>query len=190
MGFVPLTGLLALLLLPLNSGATTLVRYDLATLTEEAVQIVVASCQSRDSHVSKGQIYTRTQLTVLQTLKGQPRKKIVMELPGGTHGNRSTHWAGMPQFDPAEEVVLFLTEADQAGNPWPLGLVQGKFRIDRQQAKKPVVVQSLEGVHFLSGHRHEEEGDSVSLDQMPLEEFLDQIRSYLAPVEGENNASH
>ena len=173
--------LLFLLCLSGASGATTLVRYDLEGLTRTAGCVVVATCKESQTEIIAGQPYTRLTFAVGEVVKGQAGASLELCLPGGEHQGRRLHLAGMPQFVPGEEVVLFLTGPDQLGHPWPVGLGQGKFRVQRDAAAKPRVRQD-------AGEAHLYGGQGSSLDGMELEAFLSRVRRI--SKEGPADAPH
>ena len=149
--------------------ATSLVRYDLKGLTHNAAWVLVGTCKEAQPEVIAGRIYTRLLFSVSEMVKGQIATQLEVYLPGGAHQGVRTSVAGMPQFAPGEEVALFLTEADRLGHPWPVGLGQGKFRVQRDAAAKPRVLQDT-GEAQLYG------APGTTLSGMSLEEFLSQVR--------------
>jgi len=162
--------LIALLLLCAPLGATTLVRYDLAGLTRNAACVFVGTCKEVSGELIDGRPYTRFRFAVDQVVKGQAPAELEVRLPGGEQQGVRVHLAGMPQFAPGEEVVLFLTEADPQGHAWPVGLGQGKFRVARDAAAKPRVFQQPGGAALYGA------AGAEILNGMPLEEFLARVR--------------
>jgi hypothetical protein len=51
----------------------------------------------------------------------------------------------MPQFLPGEETVLFLSEPDDFGSPWPVGLGQGCYGVKMNEGEG-------RQVYLMSGH--------------------------------------
>lgn len=162
--------LIALLWLAAPLGATTLVRYDLEGLTRNAASVFVGTCKEVRAELIDGKPYTCFLFTVGEVVKGQAQSELEVRLPGGEQQGVRVHLAGMPRFAPGEEVVLFLTEADPEGRAWPVGLGQGKFRIERPAAAKARVFQQAGGavLHGPAGNE--------ALSGMPLEEFLARVR--------------
>jgi hypothetical protein len=149
--------------------ATTLVRYDLEGLTRQASCVLVGTCRESSPRLVGGQPHTFYAFEVGELVKGQAGARLEVCLPGGEYQGMKLHLAGMPEFAPGEEVVLFLTGPDGQGHPWPVGLGQGKFRIERRPAAKPRVFQETGEVRL-----HGPPGPS--LDGMELEEFLGRVR--------------
>ncbi|MSR82271.1 MAG: hypothetical protein EXS58_05020 [Candidatus Latescibacteria bacterium] len=149
--------------------AITLLRFDLEALARTAICVIVGTCTVSQTEIIAGQPYTQLTFEVGEVVKGQAGASLKVCLPGGEYRGRQLHLAGMPQFAPGEEVVLFLTEPDWLGHPWPVGLSQGKFRVQRDAAAKLRVRQDA-GEARLHG------GQGASLDEMELEEFLSRVR--------------
>ena len=146
--------------------ATTLVRYDLQGLTRNAACVFVGTCRESHAELIGGQPYTCLTFEVGEAVKGQVGTTLEVCLPGGEYQGRRLQLAGMPRFAPGEEVVLFLTEPDRLGHPWPVGLGQGKFRVQRDAAAKPRVIQDT-GEYGTRG---------AGLDGIELEAFLAKVR--------------
>jgi len=176
---------LGLILLALPLQGTTLLRYDLEGLTARAERVFVGTCQRASTELVNGRIYTRFFFTVKEMVKGEPAEQIELVLPGGQYQGVRSRIAGMPAFTPGEEVVLFLTEKNQLGHVWPVGLAQGKFRIERPgAAKRARVFQELDGLSFYHPSAAAKRVSSESpVNGLPLEEFLARVRA-LAAQEG------
>lgn len=149
--------------------ATTLVRYDLEGLTRTASCVLVATCRESAPRLIAGQPHTFLSFEVGEVVKGQAGSRLEVCLPGGEYRGKRLHLAGMPEFKPGEEVVLFLTGPDRQGHPWPVGLGQGKFRVQRNPAAKPRVFQDTGEVQLYGA-------PGASLDGMELDEFLGRVR--------------
>ena len=169
-----------LLFLATSLQATTLVRYDLQGLTRNAARVVVGTCKEAEPRVIEGRTYTRLLFTLSEVVKGQAATELEVCLPGGEDRGVKTSIAGMPQFAPGEEVVLFLTEADRLGHPWPVGLGQGKFRVQRDAAAKPRVFQDTGAAQFYGA-------PGATLSGIPLEEFLTQVRQLVKEGGGDGS---
>ena len=167
---------------------TTLLRYDLVALTGHAERVFVGTCKSVDTELVHGLIYTRALFTVKETIKGDAVDQIVLHLPGGQYQGTRSHISGMPVFSPGEDLVLFLTEKDELGHAWPVGLAQGKFRIEQTGAvAKARVFQALDGLTFYTPTTGaaKKTTESLSLNGLPLDEFLSMVRALVPPPRGE-----
>ncbi len=162
-----------------SAGATTLLRYDLERLTNTASTVLVATCRASSPRLLDGQPHMLAVFEVGEVVKGQHGSRLEVCLPGGEFQGMKLHLAGMPEFAPGEEVVLFLTEPDRRGSPWPVGLGQGKFRVERHPAAKAQVFRNLDGVQMWGA-------PGPSLDGMALEELLARVRRIAERGEGDH----
>ena len=134
MGKSLLVRLTALLLLALCAviplPATTLARLNLEQLARAADAVAHVRCTDAASYLEGGTVWTRTQFTVIEPLKGAPPPQITVRLPGGRSGHILVSIEAVPRFQPAEEGVLFLEKlatGDYSVTAWALGA----FRIRR-----------------------------------------------------------
>ena len=75
-------------------------------------------------------------------------------------------------------MVLFITARDALSRAWPVGLTQGKFRVEyRGAAKKAHISRNLGNVSLYPAAA--KSVGSVTLDGMPLEDFLTRVRSFI-----------
>lgn len=77
-----------------------------------------------------GAPFTRIELAVDATWKGTPTNRIAITQAGGTLGTRRVLIPGDAQYQPGEEVVVFLT-SNRLGEWLTLELAQGKFSVQR-----------------------------------------------------------
>jgi hypothetical protein len=174
-----LTFLTLLLLLPAERvGSTTLARFDLQALTENAERIFHGSCIGSGSQVIDGRPYTSYRFTVDETVKGTDEAEVTVRLLGGEQDGQRLELVGMPTFSHGEEVVLFLTGPDRRDNAWPVGLSQGKFRVERVGVAKTAVVaqQSAPGQLYPAADAAAKQASS-DLGPQRLDSFLLQIRN-------------
>lgn len=116
---------------PLSANATTVKAFEFDALCETAETIVHVRCLSKESLIQPGRdgIVTKYRFAVVEAVKGQADGELVLVLPGGSLNGQHMEIAGMPQFALGEETVLFLSEKDAYGSPWPVGLGQGCYGI-------------------------------------------------------------
>lgn len=131
-----------------SAHATTMQRFALAELADNAEHIVVATCQKVEPELVHGNIYTRYSFLVSETVKGDKEQTLTLHLPGGQFQGINSRIAGMPVFARGDEAVLFLTIENQLGHAWPVGLGQGAFRIERHADHDARVYQNLDGLSF------------------------------------------
>lgn len=169
--------------------STTLLRFDLETLTANAVQIFVGTCVASATEIVDGQVYTHTRFAVSQALKGDLSDQVSVYLPGGEHEQAQMQIVGMPTFAANEEVVLFLTPPNQRGHVWPVGLTQGKFHLERDGALKAHVSQDVDGISFYTpSGAAKQSAVQENLQDVPLEEFLERIQSLIDSDDGGRDA--
>ena len=112
------------------ASATSVVRFEFDSLCVQSKTIAVVRCLQQEPILeeNRGGVYTRTRFEVLHTLKGDPGSEFALTLPGGSTNGQNMYVPGIPQFRPGEQVVIFLSEPDSYGSPWPMGLGQGCYR--------------------------------------------------------------
>ncbi|MBT4504020.1 MAG: hypothetical protein HOC74_40190 [Gemmatimonadetes bacterium] len=179
---------LALCMLFLNLApsleAATVQRFDLEALATNAERVFVGRCQRTSAELIDGNISTRYLFTVYDVLKGATDTHVELVLPGGKYQGMLSRISGMPTFVPGEEVILFLSEENQLGSAWPIGLGQGKFRIERTVAKPARVFQELEGLSFYPAGAAKRSPSQPSLQGLELKAFLAKLRPLIgAPSE-------
>lgn len=119
----------ALALIGFQAEATTVVVFPFDTLCQQAKTIAYVRCETSESFQTQDGIFTRTRLKVLQPVKGDGQTEIVLTLPGGKVGENRLVVYGMPRFAAGQEMVVFLSEPDAQGSPWPMGLGQGCYGV-------------------------------------------------------------
>jgi hypothetical protein len=121
------------LLLLLAAGslhATTALKLDLATLTDESSLIVIGKVDSREAKWDAGRtgIWTHHGVTVSETLKGTHEKTRDVLTRGGVVGDTGQEVAGAGNLEIGDEYVFFLWKDDD-GRLQLQGMVQGAFKI-------------------------------------------------------------
>jgi hypothetical protein len=112
--------------------AGTVRKMDVADMVDAADVVVQAEILSARARVgTRGLIETEYVLHASRTFWGDPLTTRVVRLPGGVlPDGRGLVLAGMPRLTESEEVLLFLSQASASGVRMPIGLSQGKFRIE------------------------------------------------------------
>jgi Matrixin len=122
--------LIGLALIAVVANATTLARLRFDDMVQEASAIARVQCLSSESVWQNGEIWTRTQLEVLEENKGLLPGIVTVEMPGGVIGNLHARVEEVPRFRPGEEAYVILWR--QPGQAYRvLGWTQGTFRISR-----------------------------------------------------------
>jgi len=123
--------LLALFICPFNAQSTSVQKFAFDGLCETAKTIVHVRCIQKESLKDSDRegIFTKYYFDVIEVVKGNAQGKLELMLPGGQVENMRTEIPGMPQFVLGQETVLFLSEEDANGSPWPVGLGQGCYGV-------------------------------------------------------------
>jgi len=112
--------------------AGTAIRLTVPELVECADLVLEGRVLPREvEQPSPRRIETRLTLAVDRTFWGEDRAERVVRLPGGVLEDESgLVIPGMPAFAVGEEVLLFLSEEGSTGVRVPVGLSQGKLRVE------------------------------------------------------------
>lgn len=123
--------LIGLCLFLCKAEATTVVPFVFDGLCETAQTVVYVRCVSNQSAVfpDREGIFTQTRFAVLDVVKGSVGSELTLVLPGGEWQGQKMMVSGVPQFVVGQETVLFLSEPDDHGSPWPVGLGQGCYGV-------------------------------------------------------------
>jgi hypothetical protein len=120
-----------------SAGATTLIRLETPDLARKSEVVVRGKVARADAHWTGDhrRIVTDVEIEVAEAFKGQPAKTVVVEQPGGVVGDIGQRVDGIAEFNPGEEVVVFLSR--RPGDRYLLtGMAQGKFRVERSSDGK------------------------------------------------------
>lgn len=160
--------------------ATTVIEKDLSDLCNEADKIFVGKVVSVESgwrDESQKAIQTVVTFAVLEPVYGVDGGEVKLTFAGGEAGGIREVVAGMPEFHPGEEVMVFAS--DQPSLSPIIGFHQGCFRVvDGDSGKVVLDVESrpvgLQGRALSFGKRDNGTQGAVSLDQ-----FLDTVRTHV-----------
>ena len=163
--------------LPVVVGATVLIPIEFRELV--GVSSVIVHGRVADVHAEwiDGRRSVETLVTVAASefLKGNLTvDSIVVRVPGGQLGRYRTVFVGAPEFQPGDEVVLFLR-----GNRI-VGLSQGAFRVVPDvQTGRPTVVSPIVMAAHVDVRESIVRGDPQR-KPVTLDSFRDTIRQLLA----------
>lgn len=155
------------------ADATTVKPFAFDGLCGTAQTIAYVRCIETGSMVypDREGIFTQTRFEVLEVVKGIAGSELVLVLPGGTFHGRRMEVFGMPRFAVGQETVLFLSEPDAHGFPWPVGLGQGCYGV-AVEAEGSRQVAVGEGTPLPAGAR----GKLAVSQRMELGAFLGLVR--------------
>lgn len=133
-------------LLCASAWATTIRPMSLKELTRTSSTVAVAQAvrvwsQWSDDHRL---IYTYTEFSVEQALKGDPGSTMVVRQLGGRVGDLEMKVSGVQHWTPGEETVLFLNKSKSGDGTYLVtGLLQGDFRISRRLSGEAMVTNPV-----------------------------------------------
>ena len=131
-GLVLSTGAHALSVLPLY----------LDEMADAAAVAFEGRCTANRSEVdaATGLVVTYTTFEVRDAIKGSTGATHEIKQVGGTLPGDGTQYRvmGVPKFEVGEDYVVFLAGVSSAGFSSPMGLAQGRFRIDKQGSLRKV----------------------------------------------------
>ena len=173
-------------------AATTVQRFDLATLTAKSERIVVGVCRQAQPNGCADRSIPAMCSPFSQAIKGPATSQLKLHLPGGHLQDTVTRIIGMPVFAPGDEAVLFLTAANALGYPWPVGLAQGHFAIKRSAANRPRVFQELDGLTLYTEPHSalKKTPPDEPVQGMPLDQFLARVRTLTEDQSPETRDAH
>jgi hypothetical protein len=117
-----------ILLLGQSGRATTLEKLSIEDMSAKSTSIIRGRVQDC-SGLSRGSlIYTRCDVSVLETWKGTVSAKMDVVVPGGTARGLTQTFTGSPKLVPGDEYVLFLWTG-KSGLTHLIGLSQGVFSV-------------------------------------------------------------
>lgn len=120
-----------LVLTCLSASGATLEQMSLDDLAQKSTSVVRGQAGTARTERVGPLIYTFTALQVHETLKGEPIRQVEIALPGGTVGDVSQRFGGVPRLEPGKDYLVFLWQGP-SGRTQITGLTQGLFDIEHQ----------------------------------------------------------
>ena len=159
--------------LPWMSLEEMALRADVIALgTVEAVE----GAMSDDGRI----IVTRVTLQVEKTLKGGPRARVTLEVPGGRIGDRILIASGAPTFAKGDRAVLFLEGAPGGGRLSVVGWNLGRFEVRRDpQSGRDLVNDRTGGALYLDKDGRPVDPGRRGVGRVELGDFLRQVEAIL-----------
>jgi hypothetical protein len=140
----------AFALLASSALATVVIAESIEEMTRGSALVVRATAQQSMTAFDQGEtkIWTWTELTITETLKGQAPRTLVVKQPGGEVGALGQHVSGVARFRAGEDCVLFLEPAtDEKGVFVVRGLSAGKVSF-QSRLGRVLAVRDLSGLAF------------------------------------------
>lgn len=149
---VPTRRLLSLFLLaaPLTALATVVMALSMEELTTMAPVVVHGTVQRSVTNWTEDKrgIWTWTEVSVRETLKGPRAATVLVKQPGGVLEGIGQSVSGAARFQEGEEVVLFLEPAvDERSAYVVLAMSAGKVTLEQTTGPK-VARRNLSGLSF------------------------------------------
>jgi len=170
--------LFAFLFLPVILRATTLARLTLDQLAAGSDAVARVRYAGAESRWENGAIWTITTVEVVETMKGNLPKEIVVRLPGGRVGHLTASVEGTPKFNPGDDAVVFL-QRTRAGGFTVAGWVEGTFRISSDpRTRSETVTQDSSAFAVFDAATRTFRAEGIR--RMPVEEFRARIATAVA----------
>jgi len=115
----------------LSASGATLEQMSLEDLAQQSTAVVRGRAGAARTERIGPLIYTFTAFRVDETLKGEPVRHVEIALPGGTIGDLSQRFGGVPRLEPGRDYLIFLWQGP-SGRTQITGLTQGLFDIEQQ----------------------------------------------------------
>ena len=161
--------------------AATLERLSLDDLINKSTTVVRGKVLNSFTATNGPVIYTHYRIQTSETLKGQPRGVVEIQLPGGVANNLRQSFAGVPQFKAGDEYVFFLWTG-KTGATQVLGLTQGLFAVASGGAADPVTTRSASHEVMLERGTGKQVKDQTLT--MHLSDLRSRIQSTLSVAQG------
>ena len=124
------------------ANATTMVQLSTPQMVDASNAIVRAKITEVWAEEDEnGIVWTRAQIEVSHTYKGDPEKKaFIIDQLGGQYGGNVSSVPGAARFSPGEEGIFFLEHLG-SGRTTTVGLSQGKFTLRLDPYSHEVIAQ-------------------------------------------------
>ncbi len=131
--------------------ASTVVKFSVEELSTRCDLACEARVTSKSvTRDAAGRIATDYALAIERTFAGPPAAQRTVRIPGGTlPDGRGLILPGMPTLAIGENALLFLSGENQRGERLPIGLAQGRMRIETPAAGTKRIVTDLADLDFV-----------------------------------------
>ena len=149
-------------------AAGTAIQLDLPGLVERAELVLEGRVQTIEcARDVRGRIETRYTLAVARTFLGDAAPQRTVRVPGGVlPDGTGLVLPGLPRLALGEEALLFLSAEGRTGLRVPVGLAQGRFRIERTANGARQLVRDVADLALVDaqGHVLPENGAAQTFD--------------------------
>jgi hypothetical protein len=166
---------------PWRAEATFLLPADFTTVVSEARTIVHGRVVDVRSVMPAGRRTIESLITVavMETLKGAPTRSLTFRIPTGQVGRYRRVMVGVPEFEPGDEVIVFLHQRPPM-LPTLFGLSQGVYRVVRGADGRAVVTPPPVMARGVNAERVVR-GDPARRP-IPVDDFAREVRTVLERV--------
>jgi hypothetical protein len=135
---------------PASVAAGTVQRLEIEDLLGQCDQALEGRVQHiRVVEAGTKRIETEITLSVSKRYWGLGAREFVLRIPGGVlPDGRGLVLPGLPHFAEGEELLLFLSAESRLGTRMPVGLAQGRFRIERRDGGARTLVREQDELEF------------------------------------------
>jgi hypothetical protein len=113
-----------------SASAAVLIPRTFGELVAGADRIIIGTCVRATAFWDDRLIFTRYELAVEETLKGEPDPRAEFVSPGGQVGEVRMEGSESPSVRPGERVLVFLAR-NPSGRMRVFGAAQGKYELER-----------------------------------------------------------
>ncbi len=162
-----------------KAQGTTVKALSDAELCQKANKIFHGTCESVNTEWdNQGRLVTRYRFKIKENLKSSSTSKIEFVQPGGRLENQALIIPGAANFQPNEEVVVFIGKScKKTGCTFTVGLSQGKFKIDVDpRSNVKMASRNLKNLELLGNRTH---------NKRPLLKLLKSIRTNVSRLKAE-----
>jgi hypothetical protein len=130
--------------------AGTVQRMDVEQLLGQCDQAFEGKVRSiRVLEPAHKRIETEITFAVTKRYWGDAGREFVLRIPGGVlPDGRGLVLPGLPSFSEGEELLLFLSAESRLGTRMPVGLAQGRLRIERGANGRKMLVRDQQDLEF------------------------------------------
>ena len=141
-------------LAPHSAEAGTALQLGIDGLVERADLVLEARVvATRVLQTTAGRIETELTLHVARTFAGEALAERVVRIPGGVlPDGRGLVLAGMPRFALDEDVLVFFSSPGASGVRMPVGLSQGKLRVEHHARGAKSLARDEAGAALVDAH--------------------------------------